>query len=104
MVDTSTIRVTPEITQAPSTTPGPSYKPYILVMYGIEHLVVKDKVRFYYGLKGRDGQSGIVKQYKSKHLARGALLVPLEYQSEVESFLKGWKCSYRMKEAWMKHE
>ena len=82
--------------------PDSNYKAYILVSYAIEHLAVKDKVRFYYGLKGRDGQTGIVKQYQSKHLARGALLVPAEYKIEVETFLKEWKCMYQTKEVWVR--
>ncbi len=79
-----------------------NYKPYILVIYAIEHLASTDKVRFYYGLKGRDGKSGIVKEWGLRHLARGALLVPASSHEQTLNFLQEWQCKYATKEVLVK--
>ena len=72
-----------------------NYRSSALFTYSIEHLAIKDKVRFYYALKGRDGKSGIVKQYKIEQLGRAVLFVPENFADDVESFLKFWKCEYQ---------
>jgi len=46
-----------------------------LYTYSLKHLKIKDKVRFYYALKGRDGKTGIIKLYSIEQLAKGVLLV-----------------------------
>jgi peptide subunit release factor 1 (eRF1) len=66
-----------------------------LFTYALSHLASKDKIRFYYALKGRDGKSGVVKQYKIDYLAKSVLLVPGKHEQDVEAFLKYWKCSYK---------
>ncbi|GAG01406.1 unnamed protein product, partial [marine sediment metagenome] len=63
------------------------YKDMVLFSYSTRHLLKKDKVRFYYALKGRDGKSGIVKLCKIDHLGRAVLLVPVKFAQEVEEFL-----------------
>jgi len=78
-----------------------NYKIYKLFLYAIEHLQTKDKVRFYYDLKGRDGKSGLITHYKINQLARGALLVPHEHKDAVSEFLNKWKCRYETKEVLM---
>jgi len=47
----------------------------VIFIYSLTHLAVKDKVRFYYALKGRDGKSGIIKQYNIEQLAKGVLII-----------------------------
>ncbi|MBD3355326.1 hypothetical protein GF361_05060 [Candidatus Woesearchaeota archaeon] len=74
----------------------------VLFSYSTKHLLKKDKVRFYYALKGRDGKSGIVKSCKIDHLGRTVLLVPEKYAEEVEEFLKFWKCKFDKKEVLIK--
>ena len=69
-------------------------KEFIIFTYSLKHLLVKDKVRFYYALKGRDGKSGVVKAYQIEQLGRTVLLVPLEVSTKVEEFLQYWKCDY----------
>ena len=69
----------------------------ILYSYSTEHLLKKDKVRFYYALKGRDGKSGIVKSYEIEHLGRAVLLVPAEHSNDVKDFLELWKCRFSSK-------
>ncbi|MBR9691258.1 hypothetical protein GOV06_00570 [Candidatus Woesearchaeota archaeon] len=73
-----------------------------LFSYSTEHLLKKDKVRFYYALKGRDGKSGIVKSCEIDHIGRAVLLVPSKFASEVDDFLKLWKCMFKKKEVLVK--
>jgi len=79
-----------------------AYNSMFLFSYSTEHLLKKDKVRFYYALKGRDGKSGIVKSCKINHLGRGVLLVPEKHAKEVRDFLKLWKCDFDEKEVLVK--
>lgn len=72
----------------------PAYKPRIIYAYSTKHLAVKDKVRFYYGLKGREGDTGIVKDCRIKQLGKTVLLVHIKFSKEVEEFLSYWKCKY----------
>lgn len=66
----------------------------VLFTYGTEHLQYKDKIRFYYGLKGRDGKSGIVKDASIEQLGKTVLLVPEKKADSVRSFLESWKCRF----------
>ncbi|MBS3177013.1 hypothetical protein J4457_07315 [Candidatus Woesearchaeota archaeon] len=77
-------------------------KPYTIFSYNTIHLLKKDKIRFYYALKGRDGKTGVVKQYQITQLGRTVLLVPQKYAIPVEDFLKYWKCKYRSREAFLR--
>lgn len=70
------------------------YSERTIFMYSIEHLLKKDKVRFYYALKGRDGKTGIVKEKKIEQLGRAVLLVDSKYENDVSDFLKYWKCEF----------
>ena len=78
------------------------YKEMIIVTYSTVHLLKKDKIRFYYALKGRDGRSGIVKQYKINHLGRTVLLVPVKFKKEIQEFFKLWRCQFQIKEVLVK--
>lgn len=71
------------------------YAKKVIFTYSIEHLLKKDKIRFYYALKGRDGRSGIVKSCRIFQLGRAVLLVPAKFEKEVDDFLKYWKCKYQ---------
>ncbi len=74
------------------------YKESVIFTYSTEHLQKKDKVRFYYALKGRDGKQGIVKDCEIEQLGRAVLLVAKEYENHVEEFLKHWECKYSKKQ------
>jgi hypothetical protein len=76
---------------------GNSYDEMVLYTYSTQHLLKKDKVRFYYALKGRDGKSGIVKKYGIEHLGRTVLLVPARFSDDVKGFLELWKCKIKIK-------
>ncbi len=71
--------------------------PRVIFTYSTEHLLKKDKVRFYYALKGRDGKTGIVKRCKIEQLGRTVLLVPEKFASDVDGFLRFWKCEYQQR-------
>jgi len=73
------------------------YKEMVIFTYSTEHLLKKDKIRFYYALKGRDGKSGIVKRCKIDHLGRTVLLVPIKFDDEVQEFFKLWECPHQRK-------
>ena len=70
------------------------YVARVIFTYSIEHMLKKDKIRFYYALKGRDGKSGIAKSCRIEQLGRAVLLVPMESEKEVAEFLGYWKCRF----------
>jgi len=72
----------------------------VIFTYSTQHLLQKDKVRFYYALKGRDGKSGIVVHANIEQLGRTVLLVNADKASEVRDFLNYWKCEFAEKEVW----
>jgi hypothetical protein len=76
--------------------------PRVIFTYSTEHLPKKDKVRFYYALKGRDGKSGIVKRCKIEQLGRAVLLVPVQFSQDAHGFLQFWKCEYQAREVLVK--
>ncbi|MBI1972616.1 hypothetical protein HYS50_01270 [Candidatus Woesearchaeota archaeon] len=73
------------------------YLDRFLFTYSLAHLTQSEKIRFYYALKGRDGKSGIVKEYHIHHLGRTVLLVPGSFGDDVEHFLRHWKCPHTKK-------
>lgn len=74
------------------------YVPRVIFTYSTEHLLKKDKVRFYYALKGRDGKTGIVKRCRIEQLGRTVLLVSDKFAADVDGFLQYWKCEYQRRE------
>jgi len=74
-----------------------NYVVKFIFTYSTEHLLKKDKVRFYYALKGRDGKSGVVVSYSIEQLGRAVLLAPEKFEKEVEEFLSYWKCEFNKK-------
>lgn len=69
-------------------------KPMMLYTYSTQHLPLKDKVRFYYALKGRDGKTGIVKLFKVQHIGRAVLLAEAKYDDDMIQFFKVWNLPY----------
>lgn len=70
------------------------YSSRVIFTYSTEHLPKKDKVRFYYALKGRDGQSGIFTKYKIEQLGRTVLLVNSKFENQINEFLQLWNCKF----------
>ncbi len=73
------------------------YKYSVIFTYSTKHLRKKDKIRFYYALKGRDGKTGIIKRYKIEQLGRTVLLVSSKHEKQIQEFLTFWKCKYQKK-------
>jgi len=71
--------------------------------YSTEHLLQKDKVRFYYALKGRDGASGIIVRLQIEQLGKTVLLVSPEHEAEVNEFLTFWKCEHQKRRIYLEH-
>jgi len=75
-----------------------------LFVYSINNLLKKDKVRFYYALKGRDGKSGIVKELGIEYLGKAVLLVPRKHEEEVKEFLNYWNLVFSIKKMIVENE
>lgn len=71
------------------------YSSKVIFTYSIEHLLKKDKIRFYYALKGRDGKTGVFKKYKIEQLGRAVLLVNIKFEKQVQEFLESWECKIK---------
>jgi len=69
-------------------------KPMLIYTYSTQHLPKKDKVRFYYALKGRDGKTGIVKALKIIHLGRTVLMADAKHDDDMIQFFKVWNAPY----------
>lgn len=69
-----------------------------LITYSTKKLSSSDLVRFYYALKGRDGKSGILKQTKSKQLARAVLFVSAKHTRELKDFFAHWDIPIDLRE------
>jgi hypothetical protein len=72
-------------------------KKMLIYTYSTEHFSNKDKVRFYYALKGRDGKSGIVKELKIIHLGKTVLMVPEKFREDMEQFIRIWNIPYTIR-------
>ena len=66
----------------------------VLFTFATDHLLKKDRVRFFYALKGR-GQPGLVARVGAEHLGPGVLLVSQDRAAETDAFLQYWKCPVR---------
>ena len=72
-------------------------KEAIIYTYSLKHLPKKDKVRFFYALKGRNGKKGILERLRIEQLGRCVLLVPVKEGKEVDEFFDYWQCKYKKK-------
>jgi hypothetical protein len=69
-------------------------KKFILLSYSTEHLLKKDKVRFFYALNGRTSE-GIIPRTKTKRIGRSVLLISPKYVEDYRGFLRYWKCDWK---------
>jgi len=81
----------------PSTNPSANTNPLVKILfsYKLSNLQYKDKVRFYYALKGRDGKSGIIQKTQATQLAKTVLLVPLKHDQEFQDFFALWNIQFK---------
>ncbi len=70
------------------------YTPSVLYWYDLKGFTQSDKVRFFYALKGRNKNVGILKQVKGTALAKGVLSIPPEHDSEMQQFFLDWKLPF----------
>ncbi len=67
-------------------------KEAIIYTYALIHLPKKDKIRFFYALKGRNGKKGILQRLKIEQLGRTVLLAHASKEKEVDEFFAYWQC------------
>jgi hypothetical protein len=66
----------------------------ILYTYSTKHFAQKDKVRFYYALKGRSGKEGIVKELRIQQLGKAVLLLPYRHEEDMDAFFQLWNIPF----------
>ena len=71
-----------------------NYRQHILYTYSIGHMLQKNKVLFFYAIKGRNGKQGIFDRLKIQQLGRCVLLVPADAEKDFEEFLAKWNCPF----------
>ena len=69
----------------------------IIYTYSLLHLLKKDKVRFFYALKGRNGKKGILQRLKIEQLGRTVLLALASKEKEMDEFFAYWQCKPKKK-------
>ncbi|MBD3304022.1 hypothetical protein GF343_02670 [Candidatus Woesearchaeota archaeon] len=69
----------------------------IIYTYSLTHMPKKDKVRFFYALKGRNGKKGILERLKIEQLGRTVLLAPASKEKEMDEFFAYWQCKPKKK-------
>ncbi|MBW3004292.1 hypothetical protein KY310_00470 [Candidatus Woesearchaeota archaeon] len=72
-------------------------KEAIIYTYSLTHLPKKDKVRFFYALKGRNGKKGILERIKIEQLGRTVLLASANKEKELDEFFAYWQCKTKKK-------
>jgi len=70
------------------------WKEKALFTFSTQTFLKKDKIRFYYALKGRDGKSGVVKATKAEHIGSAVIMVDAKYEKEWEDFFNLWKIPF----------
>lgn len=65
-----------------------------LYWYDLKRLKQKDKVRFFYALKGRKGKKGFVDEIGGTCLAKGVIIVPVGSDDKLKEFFDTWKIPY----------
>jgi uncharacterized protein len=67
---------------------------YYIYTYTTKHFLKKDKIRFFYALKGRDGKSGFIKSSKVVQLGKTVLMVPVKSDEDAQQFMRIWNLPY----------
>jgi len=80
---------------------GKPAKQMFLFTYSLRHLKYKDKIRFFYALKGRGTGRGILKTTNSEQLGRAVLLTPVKNAPELDEFFRLWKCNFKARRIWL---
>lgn len=62
--------------------------------YSLDHLMPKERTKFYYALNGRT-TVGVLKQTDSIHLGRSVLITSESNTQELIEFFKLWGCKHK---------
>lgn len=62
--------------------------PYLNFTYSLEGLSQSEKTMFYYALRGRRGEKGILDKLDGKKMGRGSVLIPVQNSEEFKETLK----------------
>ena len=68
-----------------------------IYVYSSSHLTPTERVKFFYALKGRNGNPGILDTTQSIFFAKSVLSVLPNQSEEIEQFLKEWNCKFYVK-------
>ena len=71
-----------------------SYRGMILFSYSTEHMLKKDKIRFFYALNGRAGKAGALKKYSAERFGVAVLMVPARHDKQFQGFFNEWKIPF----------
>lgn len=64
--------------------------PFLLITYNLRNKNPSEKVMFSYALFGRKKGEGLLKELGGRELGKGSILIPIEQESNIESFFKQW--------------
>ena len=73
----------------------------VLFSFSTAHLSATDKVKFFYALNGRDGESGVSSRYRLSHLGPTLLLCPVSFEKELSEFFLYWGCKINKASLWV---
>lgn len=76
------------------------FESHTLFTFSLTNLQQTGKVKFQYALYGRGSREGVLGSNGGRGIAPGAVLVPVEKESDMEAFFKEWGAEYS-KERWM---
>lgn len=69
---------------------GLGYMNLFLFRYSLKNLNKSERMRFYYGLYGRSGQKGVLKELEAIKFSGAILLCKAESVENMKEFLTGW--------------
>lgn len=72
------------------------FSTFFIFSYNMRNLTNSQKKMFYYALKGRRGQKGLLAEKNAKEIGNGVISVPLENSEEFKSFFEQHKIDYKI--------
>ncbi|MBW2994940.1 hypothetical protein KY312_01170, partial [Candidatus Woesearchaeota archaeon] len=69
----------------------------VLFTYSLSNLTYSQKKMFYYALKGRRGQKGLLELRKAKQISNCVIEVPLKFSEEFKNLLNMHKIEFKTK-------
>lgn len=72
---------------------GLGFEPVVLFRYELKEMSKSERMRFYYGLYGRNGK-GVLHVSNARKFSDAIIVVPVERSEEIKAFLDTWKREY----------